>query len=318
VRTLVFDDIEIAPAVSVTALPVDGTLSDHLLQLMLTNKDVRPASGTLRLTLKGQTVTIGQAKFANLKPGQNQTVSLRINGSRPGSEWPIIAEVDLTDGSKTTNSFNVDFAAATQCKTPPALDGDLSDWGDALPLHIDRDEYTLGSYGNNWSPEDESATTWAKWDDHYFYFAALVHDQLFNQNMHGFSIWMQDSIQVGLFPDADGGPYSEFGLAKTPQGEEVFQYCLAGNWQSADAEGAKLKVVLSQGQAIYEAAIPWSAIPGAKPAVGATMRYDVLLNDDDVIVPRRFMSRYGNSIVMSKDVKDYGYLHLIGPPEGHD
>jgi len=136
----------------------------------------------------------------------------------------------------------------------------------------------------------------------------VVRDQTFNQNRHGESIWTQDSIQIGLARDAQSAP-SELGLALTPQGPEVFRFTAP----AGDLPGAKLAVVVSQGQAVYEAAIPWSALAGfGAPKTGERIRYSVLLNDDDAVVPRRFLERYGG-LAHGKDVNDYGWLRFVEP-----
>jgi hypothetical protein len=78
--------------------------------------------------------------------------------------------------------------------------------------------------------------------------------------------------------------------------------------------GNRLKVKLHQGGAVYEAAIPWEAIPGLeKPEAGSTIRYSVLVNDDDAVTGRRFLERYGG-IAHEKDLPNFGYLTLL--PEG--
>ena len=68
--------------------------------------------------------------------------------------------------------------------------------------------------------------------------------------------------------------------------------------------------MVSQGQAIYEAAIPWAARPElGRVAMNDRIRYALLLNDDDAVAPRRFLEHYPQD----KDVAKFGWLRLIGP-----
>lgn len=305
-----FDHIEIAPAIRLTQEPLEGLLPQTPMVVTLRNLDSRTQGGRLRLLEGKATQAVARAEFAGLAPNSVTQVTLKFKpGPAPAfNEWPLTADIALGDGRVSRQSFNADFACAVRAVAAPAIDGDLADWRDAAPLHLDQAEYAKGSYGLNWSPEDGSATTWVKWDDHYFYFAAVVKDQTFNQNMHGESIWTQDSLQIALARDVKS-PQSAFGLALTPQGPEVFRYTAP----AGDLPGARLAVVVSQGQAIYEAAIPWSVLAGmGAPKAGDRIRYSLLLNDDDAVLPRRFLERYGG-IAHGKEIKEYGYLRLLGP-----
>jgi hypothetical protein len=213
----------------------------------------------------------------------------------------------LPDGIQKKKKITVDFACAVRTDKPPVMDGLLTDWKRAAPLNINDDKYTKGTFGGKWSPEDCSATTYLMWDEQNLYFAAVVQDQTFNQNLSGLSIWMQDSIQIALAKD-ESSKKAEFGLALTPKGAEVGD--MFDTTPDPLVKEAKLKVTLSQGQAVYEAAIPWSKITGIVPKEGETLRFSVLVNDDDAIVPRRFIERYGG-IAYDKEVRHFGYLKLL-------
>lgn len=306
-----YDQVEIAPAVKIVQEPLEALLPAAPLRLELRNLDRQTQSGRVRLLLNGQTTAAARADFNGLAPKAKKTMDLPLTaGPAPAfNEWPLTAEVTLADGRSGRQPVTVDFACAVRAVTPPVIDGDLTDWRDAAPLHLDKSEYAKGSFGLNWSPEDCSATTWVKWDDQCLYFAAKVRDQTFNQNMHGESLWIQDSFQLGFARNQDQKTWVELGLALTPQGPEIFRYTPP----SGDVAGARLKVVVSQGQAIYEAAIPWAALPElGRVALNDRIRYTVLLNDDDAVVPRRFLERYGG-VAHDKNVANFGWLRLIGP-----
>jgi hypothetical protein len=306
--TVPFDDIEVVPVIRVRPEPVMGLLPASPLVIDLKNQDVKPQSGKIELFLENGSTPIAQADFASLNPGGETHVSVNLKSDLPVpafNEWPMVIQTTLADGKTTRESLAVDFACAVHADTPPLLDGDLSDWSDATPLHLNRSEYAKGSYGLNWSPEDCSGTVYLKWDTKNVYFAARVKDQTFNQNLHGESIWSQDSIQIAFGQDPNL-PGTEMGLALTPQGEEVFCFAKAG-----DVADAKMKVAVSQGQIIYEAAIPWSALDGIGPITdGKKLRFSVLFNDNDAVIPRRFLERFGG-IAHGKNVNEFGYLILV-------
>jgi len=144
------------------------------------------------------------------------------------------------------------------------------------------------------------------WDEKYFYFAAVVRDQTFNQNLTGEALWSQDSIQLAFAKDEKSGS-SELGLALTPKGEEIFRF----TGPTGTIPEAKMKVLVSQGQIIYEAAIPWTILGDFGPIKpGFKIRYSLLLNDDDAVIPRRFLERFGG-IAHNKNISEFGRLILI-------
>jgi hypothetical protein len=307
-----YDNIEIVPAIKVTQEPLDGLLPETPLVLHLKNLDKKTQSGLVRLLLEGQTEALARAEFSGLASGATRSVTLDLKSGLNDvpvpeyNRWPLIAEFTLVDGRVFRQDFRADFVCAVQAESPPVFDGDLSDWKDATPLHIEKMEYTKGSFGTGWSPEDCSGTTYLKWDKDFLYFAARVKDQTFNQNLRGDAIWSQDSIQLAFAGNKQDSRV-EFGLALTPQGPEIFNFSSPG-----DVPGAKMKVTVSQGQIVYEAAIPWSALPKVGPVKeGLRLGYSVLINDDDAIIPRRFLERFGG-ISHDKDIKNFGHLVLIG------
>lgn len=304
---VVFNDIEIAAPVKTVPEPLIGMLPETPLIFHLTNLDATTQSGRIRLMMAGDTTALARADFTNLAPNAKTDVSLKINAPvQAHNEWPLTAEVTLTDGRVSKQSFKMDFAVATRALNTPAIDGKIDDWTDALPLHIDKEEYGRGSFSGSWSPEDCSGTAYLKWDENKLYFLCVVKDQTFNQTLAGDSAWMQDSIQIGFAPEING-TYTEFTLAHTPSGDQIFR----NSPNAGVISDAKLNVALSQGKAIYEAAIPWNSIQGITPRADATMKFDVAINDDDAIVPRRFLERFSNSIVYSKSIADLGTIRLI-------
>jgi len=313
VVTVPFDDIEIVPVIRVTQEPLSGLLPGTPLVLRLKNQDNKPQSGKVRLVQDKGKAAIAEGDFSNLSPNGEVTIKMNLS---PGvaipefNEWPMVAEITLADGKVTREAFIADFACAVHADKAPVIDGDLSDWKDAAPLHVNKAEYAKGSYGLSWSPEDCGGTVYLKWDATNVYFAARVSDQTFNQNLHGQSIWSQDSIQMSFARDVKSRG-TEIGLALTPQGEEIFRFT-----SDSDLPGGKLKVKVSQGEIVYEAAIPWSEVVGEGPvSEGMVLRFAILFNDDDAVIPRRFVERYGG-IAHDKNVANFGYVHLLGGGKG--
>jgi hypothetical protein len=334
-RVVSFDDVVIEAPVQVTLEPLTGLLPATPVQATISTRGAQPLSGLLRLLRKGDTRAVARAQWEGLTRDSAPTAAagpvapearpaartmapglaleMRFRDTvvpLPYHEWPLIAQFLLTDGRRIERPVTVDFACAVRAKTPPAIDGDLHDWRCATPLHLDREEYGKGSFAGKWTPEDCSAVTYLMWDNECLYVAARVRDQTFNQTLNGTSQWMQDSIQLALARD-ETSPRTELGLALTPKGEEVVSYTAA----TPAVPGARLTVKLAQGEAVYEAALPWTAIEGCGGphaiAGSTTLRFSVLVNDDDAVTGRRFLERYGG-IAQDKDIRAFGTVTLLG------
>ncbi len=309
-RTVPFDDIVVEAPLRVTIAPARGLLPQTPLELTVRNMASAPLSGLVRLTRRGDGRALARLGFEELVPDKPVTSELMLRPipPLPFNEWPLVAEFVLRNGRRVERLEVVDFACAVRTSSPPTIDGDLAEWSGAAPLHLDREEYGKGSFGGKWSSTDLSAVTYVMWDDQCLYFAARVVDQTFNQNLAGTSAWVQDSIQFSLAREADQ-PQTQLGLAMTPKGDEVVDYAAPAS--SPWVPGARLKVKVYQGGATYEAAIPWKVIKGLEaPRAGQTVRFSVLVNDDDAIMGRRFLERYGG-IAHDKDAAKFGYLTLL-------
>jgi hypothetical protein len=307
-RTLRFDDTVIEPPVRLVLDPVPGMLPGTPLAGRLQSRLAAPCSGVLRVMRRGDARAVARQSFAALAAGSDQAVELALRPveTYPFHDWPLVTELVLEDGRRIEAEETVDFACAVRTSQPPVIDGDLAEWACATPLHLDRPEYARGSYGNHWSPEDCSGTTYLLWDAECVYLAADVRDQAFNQTLSGTSQWIQDSLQFSVARD-ERSPRTEIGLALTPKGDEVVSYTAP----TPAVPGSRLKVRLRPGGMVYEAAIPWTALPGlGQPQPGQTLRCNLVINDDDAVTGRRFLERYGG-IAHDKDIAKHGYVTLL-------
>lgn len=307
---LPIDDFAILPPFGVTAPVLSKSLPGAPLPLQVDNHGDAPFEATLRILESEGAPALARTEIKALAPGETRRLELGLPPGRvapPFHAWTLLAEVVTADAKRFVTPLTVDFDFAVRAEQPPAIDGVVSDWADAAPLHIDKEAYAHGSFSAGWSAADLSGTVFTKWDERFLYFAARVTDQLFNQELSDADSWNQDSVQIAL-AGGTAGDWHEFTLALTPRGPQIW----GGRLRELVKDGS-LRVTLLQGETIYEAAIPWSAMPDLRPSLGAAFRFGVLLNDDDAIINRRTMERYGTGIQHSKRSEDLGYLHLGAP-----
>lgn len=163
-------------------------------------------------------------------------------------------------------------------KTPIQVDGDLSEWANALPMGMGRQEQT---YGKAWQgPADLSGYGFVRWNEQFFYVACAVND---DQRSLG------DSIEFVLITDPTR--YGEQGNGV--QGVAHFRMSVLENnkitllrrtengWNEVDATTMQLGSRSEGNRTFYELGLPWKEVLGAEQQVGQTFGYSLLINDMD-------------------------------------
>jgi hypothetical protein len=142
-RRVRFDDIVVEAPVRATVEPLPGLLPEQPLKVTLRNPGGQPLSGLLRIMPTDDDRALARARFTDLAPGATSTLELPLRPVTPRAfnDWPLTAQFILADGRRVERPLTVDFACATRAAAPPTLDGDLSEWRTAAPLHLDREEY---------------------------------------------------------------------------------------------------------------------------------------------------------------------------------
>jgi len=157
------------------------------------------------------------------------------------------------------------------------LDGRLSEWHSAQPIHMDRTKYVeierMQTSGN------QEATVYFMWDENYLYFAAEVQDDELVFTRVQADIWKDDVIELFIAPKQNDFVWGQqdcfqIGLAASgPQGHPQtwawFQNGSPGdNVKLAARSGANL--VAGKSGYILEAKIKWMFI-GVTPQPGTVI-----------------------------------------------
>lgn len=312
-RVTSFNSIEYLPAVTVE-IPLLEKRPGQL-PLRFENKEDKVVSGQVKLMPAG----IGGAPLALLPielPARGEKlISAQLDANAllrlAQAGYALDARFLLDDGRVfDVKNLDADFGVAARRDPNGAIDGDLSDWSGALPIKLNKDAYTYGSFGNSWSPDDLSAVTYLAWDEEKLYFAAEVTDQVFNQTGTEDGVWAQDSIQLLLTADADetnSGKIEGIWLALTPLGPKAWHE-RAGR----HIANCELFINYEHGKFIYEFAVPWTEIGPefVKSIQAGKFGYAIAINDDDVLVPRRFLERFKGSVVHGRDLATFADIVL--------
>ncbi len=299
----------VLPALGVAVAPVPALLPRAPILLGIINHGARKESVALRLYREPGNRPLGPTETASLGVGGRACLIFHLpaNTMAPAfNAWHLLVRVRAGSGRVYEIPLAVDFDAAVHALGIPVIGGPWRQWAGAAPLHLNEPGYTYGSFGD-WRRRDLSAVVYTMWNRRELYLAVRVRsDRPFRQALEGGAVWEQDSVQFALAPVAGRG-YSEFSLAQTARGPQVWDY------QSGRlARAAQLHVRVRPGEVVYQCALPWSDVPGVEPVVGARCRFDVLINKD-YGGHRVYMERYGTAIVnATHDPAAMGWLHFLG------
>ncbi len=279
-------DLQLRPALELEVLPLrERPVAGTELRVRVANDSARTQSGSLSLRLPdGWAASTSSEPYGPLAPGESQILTFDLTATHENDFNEYEVGISATyDGGTVEASQALDFL--TIPRGHATVDGDLSDWHEALPIHLDKASQVAEKKG--WTPQDLSAVAYTMWDDEYFYVAVRVTDNFFRQTYTGGDVWRGDSVQFAVDAlnnksDSYDSDDSEWGLTLTPDGPQVWRWYGSGGLPgNVLVESARLSVVRQGDQTVYEAAIPLSEIKPLAPSPGAQIGFDLLVNDDD-------------------------------------
>ena len=249
---------------------------------------------TKKLFLKAEVVDIPlnwqlketKIKEAVVNSGQEKRIPFFLNKASFSSgekDYRIKAKVDV---DKERFFVKLEPLFCPFLKDQPVIDGNLEDWKEIHPLCLGRENFNSVQGGFGWKliKNVNTAKVYTAWDKNFFYFAAEVVDDKFNQPYTGKMIWAGDSILLAFdtLNDAVGAGYDEdyyeYGLALTKHGSEVYRQI--GKTKS-DVKDIRCVVKREGGKTYYEAAFPWFSLAPFKAEAYNIMGFNFAIMDND-------------------------------------
>jgi hypothetical protein len=275
-------------------------------QIILENRTSAPASAT---------VNASSMATLQVRPDMlRTTVSIPAHDERTmriplaiqpdySCKYSATADVAFSTGETEKLSRDSGFLGVTHVATPITIDGNLDDWKDIEPVHLDQVEDYWRTHHDTtpWGgKQDLSALLYFTWDEKYIYFAANVEDNI-HYNDTPKAIFLGDSVEFALQPVVDGQKQAItkflFALARG----KVAKYAICRG-HAFDTSPIDADVVRDEKEkrTYYEARIPWACLgPGFTPAVGAHLRTAVMLNENDGQGRVAYMSWFGQLLFPS-------------------
>lgn len=277
---------------------------------------------------------IGTIPFAAVAPGEQAALRFNFPEMVDKEIIPVTAKITLDNGYTTTISGKMNFAYATYADTKPVIDGVLSEGEWETGIMFTNEAKPLNPYPNFitlWDgPSDLSGQYGMRWDADFCYFFADVTDDVHEQSNLDGSMWMGDSIQIGITDDfglnmdktdnpgvaGAGVDYSRFteltfGLSK--EGPIVWRNSSISDRPSVRVPGAEVAITRSGGRTVYEVKIPWEEIlsEGGTAEENGLLGISFLLNENDGDGRVGYLE-YGAGIGETKDTREFGSIMLIG------
>lgn len=227
----------------VNVAPYDNTGTKYWKEtITVTNTKISPISGKLELLNNPElAAAAGNLEFKDLAPGESVSFTYNLPQGLSGWVWHG-GKCTLSDGeeiqfgltnntrSKHYKTFEeVTWTGAHKPITPiekvegeaPVIDGVINEdeWGAYLINAFDKSQVSYGNDGlivdgviqqssfgadaDYGGTNDFAGQYFMQWDDEYFYYAAIIHDDVHYQNMPSQRMYYEDTLYLGSSPNME-------------------------------------------------------------------------------------------------------------------
>lgn len=218
------------------------------------------------------------------------------------------------------------FAYSAYTDEPVTVDGIIDDaaWQNSVKMKCDKESQIVSI--EDWKGDrDLSAVFSVLWDSEYFYFYAVVTDEIFYQKEEQTKyLYKGDSVQIGIYNDIDGllkkgkagDMFEEItlgfadGVPKAYRNRCQTEFTTKGEITLND--NFDLKCQKFGDDLTYELKVKWSELFGYEyePKLGDALGFSVLINDNDGSGRRGWME-YGSGIGKSKDANLFVTMPML-------
>jgi len=266
--------------------------------IAVTNTTDRDIDITLRVAVEGQEEEI--FSIESLNPGSRKLETVYVQPlPSPDAVLEVSATANLAGGVEVQGKNTVSFMFSPKLDSPPAIDGDLSDWTLPFPPILLGKRSQIVAERDTWGGlEDASARVWTGWDSQWFYIGAQLYDDIHVEEATGFTVYNNDGLEVyfdtrrerGRTRDTYGPNQFQYGLFPSLGTDVLYEF----HHRKAESPGGRIHITRSpKAEQLYpgesdaampsmilEAAIPVSELL-LEPRPGIELGFSIALNDDD-------------------------------------
>ena len=282
-------------------------------------------NGCVRVVGPEKWVGCAEDIWVELQPGETKTVSQILDSSMEEYTGDLVSIGYITNQENLSGTYNAtkfDFIYATKAKSKVEIDGDLSEWGEASWIEVNRRdqfESVLGYDTEYYGANDINGKVAVMWDDENFYIAARVYDDVqYCEDTTIDQMWAMDSIQAALIYDPDDelkdSEFEEVTVGLLNGKPEIYRHKTAMSLSdSTKVEGAEVMVKRNNDdkETYYEVKLPWKSVieDTSKIQAGRNIKFAALINENDGS-GRKGYYKIGDGIGGTKTSKEFLKLYL--------
>ena len=251
-----------------------------------------------------------------------------------GEGYVVEAFAREKSGIEARQSRGFAFRPTVKTGAPLVIDGDLSDWRNAVPLFVNPVNRLNGltffakDYGGTmqWTSLDDFSSAWEMmWDDEWLYVATrLFDDHVVPQQALG-AFWNGDvfSLQIDPLPDsADASPLPiprdlrdvhTFDIGMNAAGPVVRRKHAARSHPAGNVSAIRIAARPMPDGVQYELAIPWTELDPLRPAPSGWFGCSFAWYEDDGSGRETFINWFGGSggSGLAREPRLFGDVHFV-------
>lgn len=261
----------------------------------------------------------------NVKPGETKRIKFHLPEILKKQVYDLSARIILDSGFVKSFNDRIDFAVAKYAENI-VIDGVMSDdeWvrGTALAFDDTSKYWVSGNDGQFKGLDDLSGEAVVAYDEENIYLGIKVIDDTFYCVNANNGIWADDSVQCSfaynyLNGEPDTTVRTEFGIALTPEGEQVYTYSvedisIAQGRLLIEDFGGELKIKRDGNVTTYELKMPLVCLfqRSAKVGPGYRVAFTMAVNDNDGN-DRKGAALIADGIVGLKNIELFTFLQFM-------
>jgi len=264
-------------------------------------------------------------KIPNVRPGETKRIKFHLPEILKKQVYDLGARITLDSGFVKAFNDRIDFAVAKYAENI-VIDGVMNEneWvrGTALSFDDTSKYWVSGNDGQFKGLSDLSGEAVVAYDEENIYLGVKVIDDTFYCVNASNGIWADDSVQCAMaYNYLNGEPdttvRTEFGMALTPEGEQLYTYSVEdisinqGRLLIEDF-GGEMKIKREGNVTTYELKMPLVCLfqRSAKVGPGYRVAFSLAVNDNDGN-GRKGAALVADGIVGSKSIELFTFLQFM-------
>jgi len=295
----------------------DKGITKAKVALRIENRSHEPMNAEAKLALDDVKQTTKQRRVEGLAPFSAETLGFEFEQTGPPRS--VTGEMLLrAQGATVKKQLAIDIPLARRFLKAPKIDGQLTEWKSASPLHIGRPEQVVYEKGGGKRAREIAAVAYMGYDENSLYFAADVTDpHVLPPRRRNATPWEATGIE--LYLDTREAAFHGKGVYN----REVFQiYLIPGDGKDIPphftrrrfaSRGSKVASAITERGYTLEASLPWRNFPWMSLERLKVIGFDVAFNARPADGPRDLQLMWHGTVQNWRDATNFGRMYFERP-----